>query len=167
MKKIGEISLELFQSGFLEDKPDLLLTDKPTKEYIDKDKGGLPKNLSKNEIFIFVYHPYYDTKIGTTFNVIFPNTNINGWQEVKCTLKYVSVNPSYEIDYIPRGYSALCLFEFEGGIPEAINKLPFFMEKRDPTKHDTLILTQKKVLNKLLNQLETLRLGSVSSRTEM
>lgn len=148
MKQTGEIILELFQSGFLEDKPDLLLVDIPREK--DLQKGNLPKNINENEIFVFVFHPYYDTKINTTFDTLYAYKSIEEWVEIKCTLKYVSVNSSYEIDYIPAGYSALCLFEFENGIPEMIKKLPFFMEKKDPLKHDSLALTQKLVLEKIL-----------------
>jgi hypothetical protein len=147
MKQSEEIKLELFQGGFLEDKPDLLLVDIPRE--LDLQKGNLPRILNKNEIFIFVYHPYYDTKVNTTFDILYVCQDIENFIEVKCTLKYVSVNPSYEIDYIPAGFSALCLFEFENGIPEIIKKLPIFMEKRDSLKHESLVLTQKAVWEKL------------------
>lgn len=146
MTQIGGIVFELFQSGFLEDKPDLLLVDIPREK--DLLKGNTPKNINENELFVF--HPYYDIKINTTFDTLYAYQNIEKWVEVKCTLKYVSVNPSYEIDYIPAGYSAICLLEFENGIPEIAKKLPFYMDKKDPLKHDVLGLTQKTVLEKLI-----------------
>ena len=148
MKQTTEIILELFKSGFLKDKPDLLLVDIPTEK--DLQKGNLPKIVNKNEIFIFVYHPYYDIKVNTTFDTLYAYKNIEEYVEVKCTLKYVSVNPSYEIDYIPAGYSALCLFEFENGVPEIIKKLPFFLEKKDLIKYDSLALTQKLVVERII-----------------
>lgn len=148
MKNLEKIILELRQNGFLEDKPDILLVDIPTEK--DLQKGNLPKMVNKNEIFAFVFHPYYDIKINTTFDILYSSKNIDDWKETKCTLKFVSVNPSYEIDYIPNGYSALCLFEFEKGIPEMIKNLSYFMDKKDPIQHDSLVLTQKLVLEKII-----------------
>lgn len=112
--------------------------------------------LGTNEIFIFASADFTDVKTGSEFNVIFPWKNLHEYEKCSCVLNYVSVNPNYETDYLPKGYSALCILEFINGTPEMLRLLAIYGEKKDYTKHDTLILTQKEALNRLLKEIETI-----------
>ncbi|MBS7233029.1 hypothetical protein KHA90_18565 [Flavobacterium psychroterrae] len=147
MRNFGNIETKLYSDGSLREFPALFLQDIPREK--DLQKGNLPKIVNPNQIFLFARAYDLDVKVDTTFDIIFMYNNIDNWLKTKCVLKYVSVNPSYEIDYIPMNYSALCLFEFEDGKPEILNKLQCYMEKKD-LHHDNLIITQIPLLEKIL-----------------
>jgi hypothetical protein len=132
----------------------LLLTDFPCE--IDLSKGKIPTH-KENQIFIMGSSIYCEVPIETSFDVIYPNRNILDYIFVKSTLKYVSVNPSYEIDYLPQGYSGLFLLEFPDEIPEILNKLGMHREKKDLSIHDHLVLTQKPVLDRILEELDNIK----------
>jgi hypothetical protein len=150
MINIGETMFKLNEKKYFNIHTTITLLDIPTKKEIER--GLQDKVISSNEIFVFAASNYTDIKIETIFDTIIPIRNITAYLECSCILKYVSVNPSYEIDYIPKGYSAICLFEFPDGKPDMLNKLAYYGEKKDYTKHDTLILTQKAVMDKLLEE---------------
>jgi hypothetical protein len=148
---VSEIRLSLDEVGKYKE---LLLTDLPCK--IDLSKGKLP--ISKeNQIFIMGSSGYCDVPIETSFDVIYPGRNIYDYVFVKSVLKYVSVNPSYEIDYLPNGYSGLLLLEFPEGIPEILNKLGMSREKEDFAIHDYLWLTQRPILKRILEELDNIK----------
>jgi hypothetical protein len=148
---VGEIRLSLHHNEeYYKTHKELLLTDFPCE--IDLSKGVLPIP-KETEIFIFGKSGYCDVPIETSFDVIYPGRNILDYVFVKSTLKYVSVNPRYEINYLPNGYSGLCLLEFPEGIPDILNKLGTSREKTDFSIHDFLWLTQKPVLERMLEEL--------------
>ncbi|WP_264529063.1 hypothetical protein [Flavobacterium sp. N502540] len=150
MKKFGDIETKLYSNGYLKKYPTLFLQDIPREK--DLQKGNLPKVENTNQIFLFARAYDLDIKVNETFDLILTYNNIDQWLKTKCILKYVSVNPSYEIDYIPMNYSALCLFEFENGKPEIINKLKYYMEEKGPD-HDSLIISQMPLYFKVLEIL--------------
>lgn len=151
MKRFGDIETKLYSDKTLMEFPALFLQDIPREK--DLQKGNLPKIENTNQVFLFAKAYDLDIKINTTFDIIFTYNNIDEWLKTKCILKYVSVNPSYEIDYVPMNYSALCLFEFENGKPEILNNLRYYMEKK-ALHHDNLIITQMPLyikISELLN----------------
>ena len=123
----------------------------PRDEDLKKNVNIVP---SKNDFFVFARGYNDKLKINTNFDVIIPRRSVNESIFCHSILKYVSVNPSYEIDYLPRGYSSLCLLEFPNGKPKLLKKLPIFCGTTDYSIHDMLILTQKSVLDKILNELK-------------
>ncbi|CAA9202689.1 hypothetical protein [Flavobacterium collinsii] len=147
MKNFGNIETKLYSDGKFKEFPTLFLQDIPREK--DLQKGNLPKIENTNQVFLFARSYDLDVKVNTIFDVLFMYSNINEWVTTKCLLKYVSVNPSYEIDYIPMNYSALCLFEFLDVKPEMLNKLQYYMEKKD-LYHDNLIISQVPLLEKIL-----------------
>jgi hypothetical protein len=117
---------------------------------------NIPLKPMQNELYVFARGYSDELKIGSTFNVVFPSKNPNEYVESLIELKYISVNPKHEIDYLPKGYSGICLLKFQNEKPdEILNKLAIYDEKKDKHKHDTLFLTQKEGLNKLLKVIET------------
>ena len=155
---LGEIVLSLHKQGYFKKYQELLLTDFPTEKDLSKGKIPIPM---ENEIFIFGTSGYCDVPVETSFDVIISNSNALNYVFIKSILKYVSVNPSYEIDYLPNGYSGLCLLEFPDGEPDILNKLGIAGEKKDFSIHDFLILTQKPILEKILDELKMC--GNVST----
>ena len=151
-RQFEEIYLKLQLEGVFDENKTLYLLDLSTEDMI---KSISVKSM-QNELFVFARGYNDDIKIGSTFNVVFPRRNPNRYFEILIELKYVSVNPNYEIDYLPKGYSAICLLKFRNEMPkEILKKLACYGEKRDKQKHDTLILTQKEGLNRLLKEIET------------
>ncbi|PXY42534.1 hypothetical protein DMB65_00460 [Flavobacterium cheongpyeongense] len=152
MKKFGDIETKLYSDGNFKEFPTLFLHDIPREK--DLQKGNLPKIENSNQVFLFARSYDLDIKVNTNFDVLYSYNNINECVKTKCILKYISVNPSYEIDYIPSGVSALCLFEFEDGKPEILNKLLYYMDKDKHLTYDNLIITQMSLyikISELLN----------------
>lgn len=148
MRKFGNIETQLYSDGNFKEFPTLFLQDIPREK--DLQKGNLPKIENTNQVYLFARSYDLDIKIETTFDVLYMYNNIDEWVETKCILKYVSVNPSYEIDYIPMNYSALCLFEFVDGKPEMLTKLPDYMDKKENVIKDNLIISQMSLLKKIV-----------------
>ena len=149
---VGEIHLSLHHNEeYYKTHKELLLTDFPCAIDLSKGKLPIPK---ETEIFIFGTSGYCDVPIETSFDVIYPNRNILDYIFVKSTLKYVSVSPRYEIDYLPNGYSGLLLLEFPEGVPNMLNKLGVSREKKDLSIHDYLWLTQNSVVDRILEELK-------------
>jgi hypothetical protein len=149
-KILDEIFAILIELGYYKKYHDICLFDLPDKINLQKGKLPVPQ---ENEMFIFG-KGYMDIPIGASFDVIFPARDVKNYIYTNSILKYVSVNPSYEIDYLPCGYTGMCLLDFSEGKPEILKKLAIFGEKKDYSIHDTLILTQKPILDKILKELE-------------
>jgi hypothetical protein len=151
-RQFEEIYLKVESEGVFDENKTLYLLDLPNSDMLK----NIPLKPMKNELFVFARGYNDELKTGSTFNVVFPRKKPNQYFECLIELKYVSVNPKYEIDYLPKGYSGICLLKFQKEIPnEILNKLAGFDEIKDKQKHDTLILTQKEGLNKLLKEIET------------
>ncbi|AMA49869.1 hypothetical protein [Flavobacterium covae] len=160
-RQFEKIYLKVESEGLFDENKTLYLLDLPNADMLK----NIPVKPIKNELFVFARGYNEDLKIGSLFNVIFPSKNPNEYIENLIELKYVSVNPKYEIDYLPKGYSGICLLKFQNEIPnEILKKLAGYDEKKDNQKHDTLILTQKAGLKKLLKEIETLAPARILSR---
>lgn len=150
MKKSNEeLFLKLELEGIFDKNKTLYLLDLPSQHQL-KSIGRICKN---NEVYVFARGYNDEIKIGTSFNFLFPKKQIDEFVQITVELKYVSVNPKYEIDYLPKGYSAICLLAFSDDLPiKLLDKLAMFDDKKDPSLHDTLILTQSDVLKELLDE---------------
>lgn len=147
----------LREEGFYNNYNDLFIPDRVEKEQVEKfeknlQRLGLGHLFNKESVLVFG-KSNKDIKIGESFNVLFSHNSIENYIKVKAILKYVNLSPGRKIDYLPRGYTGICLLEFIGGVPELIDKLKFYKEKRDKHKHDTLYLTQEPVINRILELL--------------
>lgn len=150
-RQFEEIYLKVESEGLFDENKTLYLLDLPNESIIKT----ISVKPMQNELFVFARGYNDELKIGSTFDVIFPRRSPNMYIESLIELKYVSVNPKYEIDYLPKGYSGICLLKFHNEMPnEILNKLAVYEEKRDRQKHDTLILTQKEGINKLLKEIK-------------
>lgn len=147
MGKIEDsLSVKLENQGIFDKNLMLYLIDLPNKEMIDK----LPFTAGINEVFVFARGDSDENKVGSCYNTLFAKSESNEHIECKVELVYVSVNATYEINYLPRGYSGICLLKFDSKVPDILfDKLSQYDVKHDPKKHDILILSQRKVLNSI------------------
>ncbi len=137
-----EYWLKLEQEGAFEGIDTLCLLDIPNQSMLK----NIPVKQGPNEFFVFA-RSYNDIKVGTQFSLIVPKRSIHEKIQTKVELRYVSVNPRYETDSLPKEYSGICLLKFKNDLPKAIlSRLAEYDEKKDPLKHDMLILTQNEFL---------------------
>jgi hypothetical protein len=149
MNPLSEIIISLRSQDFYKGYYELSLLDIPTERVLSKGKPPAP---GTNEYYIFGTS-FMDVPVGASFDVIFPYHHVEEYIHAASILKYVNVNHSYEIDYLPNGYSGICLIEFPNGKPDILKKLAVYGEKYDDSIHDTLILTQKPIIDKILIEL--------------
>lgn len=109
--------------------------------------------LSENQILAACCSFYTDIPVDSKFDVIFAGRDVENFVNVSAVLEYASYNRSFEIDIIPNGYGPLAIINFPEGKPEMVSKLRLENEKRDFNKYDELYLTEKKVLEKILKEL--------------
>lgn len=147
-EKLEYIYENIYNEGYFEKYLTLYLIDIPTMEQLEKGKVDIS---TKNDNSIFVIARGYNDKIkiGTTFDAIISRKSIDLSIFHHSILKFISINPSYELDYLPKGNSGLCLLEFPDGKPDLLNKL-ILESKENDNKQNILILTQKPVLEKIL-----------------
>ncbi|MBE8726171.1 hypothetical protein [Flavobacterium hungaricum] len=110
--------------------------------------------LTENQIIVECCSHGTDILTGTEFDVIFPHNGVENFLSVSAILEYVSYNRSYEVDMVPNGYSPLAIINFPQGKPEVLKKLKAGKEKFDFNKHDYFYLTQKKVMEKIVKELD-------------
>jgi hypothetical protein len=119
-------------------------------------RGNLNKlSLSSTSLFIGCQTWCTDIKCETEFNILFPHHNVENFIFTKAVLKYVSVNPTYEIDYLPSGYYGICIIDFPVGKPNLLHKLRPENEKDDRNRYDRLYLTKKSAFEKIIYKLGT------------
>lgn len=94
-----------------------------------------------------------DVLCNTKFDILFSHHEVENYVNTNAVLEYVSVNRSYEVELLPKGYSGLCIINFLNGKPELLKKLRPENEQNDLTKYDKLYLTQRTVLERILNEL--------------
>lgn len=137
-----EYWLKLEQEGVFESMNTLFLLDIPNEAMLK----SIPVSCGENELFVMA-RSYTDVKNGAQFSLIIPRKSIVDKVQTEVELKFVSVNPRHSTDYLPKGYSGICLLKFIHGFPaEILNKLALYDERKDPLKHDVLILTQKEII---------------------
>lgn len=126
------------------------------KQYYSKNPEHRLNNLKLTENQIIAECRSCCTNIltGTEFNIIFSNNDVKNFSNVTAILEYVSVNYNYEVDNVNNGYTPLCIINFPQGKPEIINKLAPETGRLDSGKYDNLFLTQKQVMEKILNEFD-------------
>lgn len=144
----------LQEEGTYERYDHLGLLDVPNESQISSmmrilERTGNLNLVTPNSFFCFGV-AYRDVKVGSTYSTLFASQNVMNFANVEATLKYVNVNKSYEVDYLPRGYSGICLIEFNGSKPELLKKLKVYREIGNSEAYDTLYLSQKVVLDRII-----------------
>jgi hypothetical protein len=109
--------------------------------------------LSDNQIISDCRTLCTDILCNTKFDVLFSHHDVENYIDTDAVLEYISVNRSYEVELLPKGYTGFCIINFPNGKPELLKKLRPEKEYHDLTKYDKLYLTQSAVLERILNQL--------------
>ncbi len=148
---LNDLFFKLNKNDKLQYFPTLLLLDLPTKKELMR--GKIVDKMGENDFCSFCTTFYansrLDLKVGTCFEYLLSMKRPKEFELIHAQLKYVSVNYSYEIDYLPGGYSGLGIIHFDKYLPKLLNQLPYYREKFDDSRNSTLILTQKYILNEL------------------
>ncbi|HEY8936095.1 MAG TPA: hypothetical protein VIM65_12775 [Cyclobacteriaceae bacterium] len=102
--------------------PILFLNEIPSDDHF---KSGNLSRIVKSDksIFIWCQSLCVDIPVGTEFDIIFPHHDIEMNDNINAVLKYVSINPAYEVSYLPNGYSGICLIDFPDGLPAFVAKI--------------------------------------------
>jgi len=149
MRKIYQILKDvesLFPDIAVFDIPDIIMEE-------DLDSLDLNKEIFENSVYLGTGRHHIDIPIGTAYNVIFSREDPLNYIETNAILKYVNVNPTVETDFLPAGYSGLCLMHFPSGKPELLDKLGPFNNVKDRDKHDVLYLTNQEVMDEIIARL--------------
>ena len=128
------------------------LPDIITRTNISKHKG-LKENSSDKAQYFGTGRYRFDIPIGVEFDVIFSRTNPQDYMSCRSILEWVNVNHTREIDYLPAGYSGVCLIEFSNGKPEILSRLAEFGDDKRQVDYDVLYLTTQDVMNRILENL--------------
>lgn len=147
---ISEIMLELSQEGFFEDCPTVLLLDLPS----EKDLPVGLNSLRNNEIFVFAISGYSNVNHGTSFDVAFPFHAIEEACFSTSILENSFINPSYTLDYLPKGYTGICKFYFTHEKPTILDKLAGYQSQKKHGINDSILLTQQSFFNVLIQRLK-------------
>lgn len=125
------------------------------KSYYSKNSAHRFNNLelTENQILVECCSYHTDIPADSKFDVIFSGRDVENFMNVSAVLEYVSYNRSFEVDVVPNGYTPLAIINFPEGKPEILNELRPENEKRDLNKYDYIYLTEKKVVEKILNEL--------------
>ena len=143
---------KLSHEKFFSSHPSLLLWDKPDQELLKK-----LTNKSDDYIYIGAKSLHQNIKIGTKFDTIMSLQSPSESCHVNSTLESVFLTPKKEIEVLKTGHTCLCVLRFESDRPEILNKLKFYNEKFDNTRHDILYLTQRPVLDRVLKLISDSR----------
>ncbi|HEY8936093.1 MAG TPA: hypothetical protein VIM65_12765 [Cyclobacteriaceae bacterium] len=142
---------KVYDEGYFEKYLTLYLLDVPTEAQLIKSDASLLQ--SDENCSLIIARGFDDNiKVNATFDAIISQNNIKTSIFTRAILKYISVNPSYKIDYLPKGYSGLCLLNFPQGKPDILKNIPVYGENKDYEKHDILILTQRAVLERIFDE---------------
>jgi len=130
------------------------------KEYYSRNPEHRFNNLqlTENQILVECCSDYTDISTGSKFDIIFADRDVENFVNVSAVLEYASFNRSFEVDRVPNKItSVVVLINFPEGKPEILSKLRFQNQKRDINKYDELYLTEKKVMEKILKELDGIK----------
>ncbi|MFD2574659.1 hypothetical protein ACFSUS_28775 [Spirosoma soli] len=140
--------IKYYEQGLFTSNPTALLLDLPTKSELEK---GIKTDILQSDYFlVFAVSSYSDIEVGATFDCLFRPQDIKNLVHTKAVLKYVSVNRKIETNFLPKGHSGICAFEFQKQ-PNLLARIPLFNTEKDPLIHDSLILTQQAVIDNLID----------------
>ncbi len=132
------------------------------KDYFSRNPEHRFNNLqlTENQILAECCSDYTDIPIGSKFDVIFADRDVENFMNVSAVLEYAAFNRSFEVDVVPKKItSVVVILDFPEGKPEILSKLRSQNEKRDFNKYDELYMTEKKVLEKILNEFDNKKRG--------
>ncbi|MGB0431369.1 MAG: hypothetical protein ACPGLV_12915 [Bacteroidia bacterium] len=145
--------IELFSklTSIRESNPDefmLSISERLSKDDIEKNKLTNPKD---NSAYFLVNAYDKDIAIGTSFDVVFARSSPKKHKFINATLAWVNVNPSYKLEYLPKGFGGFGLIQFSKAIPEIFESLNFYSKPRIKNQYDVLYLTSNKMYTSLMN----------------
>lgn len=148
----------LLNEGFYEKYNDLFISDRlgweQTKSFEQNlQRLGLGKLINPKTVLV-LGKGCKDIQLNETFDVLFPHKEVEANIEVKATLRYVNLSPGRKIDYLPKGYTGICLLDFKDGIPDLIDRLKVYGDKQPIHKHRTLYLSQRPILDRILELMK-------------
>jgi len=139
---------ELTRLNIYEENPTILLWDIPDEKTIKK------LGFNENSRFLVGARGIHsNVPIKSRFEILFSLHEPENFIEVDARLETVKINPKYEIDNLPDGYSAVCLISFNSS-PSILNKLKPYSVLMDYQKYDVLYLTQRPVIKKIIELLK-------------
>ena len=140
--------------GFYDSYNDLFISDRVEKEEVEIFKKNLQRlglgNLFNSQTILVFGKSLKDLHLGDVFEVFFPHEEVEKNIKLEAILKYVNLSKGRKIDYLPKGCTGICLIEFKGEIPKIIDRLKFYNEKFDELRHYNFYLTQKPILDRIL-----------------
>ena len=141
------------KEGLYEEYNDMFIPDRLGEEESDAFINSLRRLklghlINDNSILVYG-KASRDIKVNESFDVLFSHQNFIEEVQVEATLKYVNLSASRKIDFLPKGYSGVCLIEFNGSIPDLIWQLGVYGEKDCREEKTTLYLSEKPVLERL------------------
>jgi hypothetical protein len=152
MKNYNLIANRLIEMGseIFHNNPVLRLSSFPTESEISKGNLDKIKTQKKQQLWINCECYDYDIKIDTTFDILFKHSDVKEYKKIKADIKYIAIkNDGTQSQILPRGYFALCLIEFDT-IPDMLSYLRYSDKVMNKEENDILFLTQKLVLDKIL-----------------
>ncbi|MFN4198075.1 MAG: hypothetical protein ACK4FS_03510 [Flavobacterium sp.] len=129
------------------DLPDII-----SQENINKHKG-LSTKIPKTSQYLGTGRFGFDIPEGVELDVIFPKSNPIAFIKTKAVLKWFSVNANIKTDYLPTGYSGICLIDFPEGKPELLKNLVEFGTDKYGKDYEELYLTTQAVMDKILKKM--------------
>lgn len=140
--------IEKKESILIFDLPDII-SEKSISNY-----ESLPKINSVTSQYFGTGRYEIDIKVGREFNILFSKKDPKSYIKTKAVLKYISFNRNIEVDYLPAGYSGICLIDFPEGKPtELLNNLCELGEDKYEKNCDVLYLTTEEGMNEILKRL--------------
>jgi len=82
-----------------------------------------------------------EIRVGQKFDYLFSSNSIERPIKHSSILRHVSVNKSYDIEYIPSGYSAICLVDFLEWKPSCVGNL----KRNDTGKGNTVEVEYERI----------------------
>ena len=146
-----EIFIKFVQEGFFDNFPTLVILAIAEEQEITQLKNrlklmGLSHLHTKNTIFVHST-TRSDIQVNSEYNVLFPENDINAFVEGKVYIKHIVLDWQKESSLLYKGYSAICLLDFEMGIPKCLENLPVYNVKIDNKfKNYAFYLSQKELL---------------------
>jgi hypothetical protein len=161
MKITSEIFDKLRSELYFEKYDHLLLPDTPNQEQLDSIQRGLTQInqeslINDHSIFAFAI-PERDVHLNSTFNVMFSVDKPDNFIETSARLTFVSINKMKISNSLYKGYSGICLFEFEDNKPKILEKLKIYGEKRSNPEHEMLYLSQKSILDRIFELMNEVK----------
>ena len=150
MKKNSEIIESLEKKGNII----LPISDIYTSNDPQIKKFGLPVELSENHVYLGSERPILDVPIYTKFDVIFSLKEPKNYSKIKSELKFVKVRPGQDINFLPMGYSGICLVEFSEKKPDILDVLAQFPVPYNRAENDFLFFTTQDVMDQIMDILE-------------